>query len=504
VAIDVPDNHPPRLASAMYKKFALAALLLVVLTAAPVATGVLLEVDKEVKIFESVARGVSRQTQGALDDVQAGKAQTIVLIGSDRRFGDKKAGVPPRSDTLLLARLNPEKKATAMMSIPRDLRVDIPGHGRSKINEAFSKGGEALVIRTLRQLLGVPIHHVVVVNFGGFQRAVNKLGCIYVDIDRRYFNDNHPPAGSGENYAAIDVKSGYQRMCGGDSLAYVRYRHFDSDLVRAARQQDYLRNAKEQIGLSGLFSNREELLRIFGLYTQTDISGTPGVLRVLKLAYQSTKNPVQEVQFPAQDIRDGTTDLSVDANALRRAVARFMNAQASPNPRGETKATKSDKARERKQRKRRAPGVAVGTFAAAKPAEDLAIQLGTKIPFPVYYPKLAALGGTYQVDDSRTYDIYDKGRKRYRAYRIVVKAPGVGQYYGVEGMSWKSPPILDNPSETRQINGRKYKLFFDGSRLRVVSWSTDNAVYWVSNTLNRQLKNSQMLGIAESLTRLGS
>ena len=500
------DNQPPRLARRMYKKFALAGAALSLLTAAPVATAVLLEIDKDVGIFESVQIGVSAPTKDALDDVDPGKPQTIVLIGSDRRFGDKKAGIPPRSDTLMLARLNPDKNATALMSIPRDLRVDIPGYGSRKVNEAFSLGGEELVIRTLRDFLGTPIHHVVVVNFGGFQRAVNRLGCIYVDIDRRYFNDNKPPNGGGPNYATIDVKSGYQRMCGGDSLDYVRYRHFDSDLVRAARQQDYLRNAKEQIGLSGVFADREELLRIFGRYTQTDISGTTGVLRLLKLAYESSKNPVQEVQFAAEEEGDGSTDLTIGQETLRKTVNRFLNAQASPNPRGAAKQTSGDKQRTKRQAKRRKPGIAPGTFSAPKPAEDIAIRLGVDLPFPTYYPKLAATGSTYQPDDSRAYDIYDKGknRRRYRAYRIVVKAPGVGQYYGIQGMSWKTPPILDNPSETRTINGRKYKLFFDGSRLRIVAWQTDNAVYWVSNTLNRQLKNRAMLGIAESLSRVGS
>jgi hypothetical protein len=78
-----------------------------------------------------------------------------------------------------------------------------------------------------------------------------------------------------------------------------------------------------------------------------------------------------------------------------------------------------------------------------------------------------------------------------------------GQYYGVQGMTWKSPPILDDASDTMRMAGRRYKLFYDGSRLRLVSWSTPRAVYWVSNTLSKTLTNKQMLAIARSLSRFG-
>ena len=73
----------------------------------------------------------------------------------------------------------------------------------------------------------------------------------------------------------------------------------------------------------------------------------------------------------------------------------------------------------------------------------------------------------------------------------------------MQGTDWMNPPILANPSETRRSGGREFMLFRDGSRLATVAWRTDNAVYWVSNTLLRSLNNRQMLGIARSLTRIG-
>ena len=79
-----------------------------------------------------------------------------------------------------------------------------------------------------------------------------------------------------------------------------------------------------------------------------------------------------------------------------------------------------------------------------------------------------------------------------------------GQYYGVQGTNWKAPPILDDPSETMRMRGRKYQLYYDGSRLRLVAWQTQRAVYWVSNSLSETVSNRQMLAIARSLTTLGS
>jgi polyisoprenyl-teichoic acid--peptidoglycan teichoic acid transferase len=85
-----------------------------------------------------------------------------------------------------------------------------------------------------------------------------------------------------------------------------------------------------------------------------------------------------------------------------------------------------------------------------------------------------------------------------------VQTEGLGQYYGIQGTTWTAPPILDNPSEQRTIGGRELDLFYDGDRLRLISWRTDDAVYWVSNTLLQTLKPKQMLGIASSLARVGS
>ena len=496
------DQRPPRVAFGLYKRFLLGMITIVLSTTAAVATAALLQVKTASDIFASVSKpipGISRP--GVLDDVDPGGPQTILVLGSDRRFVDT-AKTPTRSDTIILVRLDPSKGATAVMSLPRDLRVTIPGYGRGKINAAYADGGPALTVKTVRKLLGISINHVVNVNFGGFQRAVNLLGCVYSDIDRRYYNDNNPPVGGGEPYSAIDVPAGYQRLCGKAALSFVRYRHLDNDVVRGARQQDFLRQAKEQIGLRALVSDRGELIRIFGTYTDTDIKGPTAILRLLKLAVESAKNPIQEVHIA--DLRDSGADLAATPEAIRTAARQLLDAQATKGPRATPKKSAADKRRAKAPRRRRGRGVPAGMVDQRRPTEDQAVPLDAKLSFPVYYPSLAVTGATLRRDDHRVYTIRDRGKHLYRAYRMVVNAPGTGQNYGVQGMSWKAPPILDNPSETRRIDGRSFQLFFDGDRLRLVAWRTPKAVYWVSNTLLQTLTNAQMLAIAGSLTRVGA
>ena len=139
--------------------------------------------------------------------------QSILVLGTDKRYGDRKAGKPVRSDTMMVVHLDPDSGSTAVMSLPRDLVVPIPGHGRGRINGAYAEGGAKLAVQTVNGL-GFDVSHVIGVDFGGFRRVVNRLGCVYVDVDRRYFNDNDPPVASTENYATIDLKPGYQRLCG--------------------------------------------------------------------------------------------------------------------------------------------------------------------------------------------------------------------------------------------------------------------------------------------------
>jgi len=311
-----PELPPPRLAWRFVLKALLGGVLILCLTSAAVASAVFLQVD-------GVGDGI-RITPPApfkkdvITEAKPGEPQTLLLVGSDRRYGAGKRDT--RSDTLMLVRLDPRQQATAILNVPRDLAVDIPGYGRRKINEAYRVGGLSLVTETVKATLGLEtINHAMVVNFKGFRRVVNTLGCIYTDVDRRYFNDNTGPL---PDYAAIDVQPGYQRLCGERALEYVRYRHNDTDFVRSARQQTFLRDAKDQVGTSALFDNYQELLRIFGRSTQTDptLQENKQVLRLLEQAALVAGKPVRQVRFPGDIQADTSTYLGAYVTARPDAI----------------------------------------------------------------------------------------------------------------------------------------------------------------------------------------
>lgn len=486
----------PGLTWGMWKKFLLGAVLVIALTATAVASGVLLQVHETIEVFQRNSTPIPG-IENELDEVEPGGPQTILVLGSDRRYGQTK-GEPPRSDTIIVVRLDPDKEATAVMSIPRDLKVAIPGHGTNKINTAYALGGPKLTVRTVKSLLGIPISHVVNVNFNGFQRAVNRLGCVFVDIDRRYFNDRGGPGG----YATIDLKPGYQRLCGSDSLDYVRYRHTDDDFVRAARQQDFLRQAKDQIGLGKVFGDRNELLKIFGRYTDTDIArdNDAAILRLIKLAYESSKNPIHEVTFRAGQGSDPEY-VEISSASLIKTVDEFIDAGiGSAAKTAAQEQQKRKKPKRIKTKKRLAPGLVLRREAGENHVLTITSKQQT---LPVYFPKAIVGRGGYQRESPRLYDIYDRSRHRYRAYRIVLSQGDNGQYYGVQGMTWKAPPILDNPTDEVRMRKRTYKRYFDGRKIRIIAWETRKAVYWVSNTLSHSLSNAQMMDIARSLQRIG-
>jgi len=474
-----------------WKRLLLGSLCLIVIAAGATSVAGWNEIDRITEAFE---QGKQLKLTRYLQDAESGQPQTIMLIGSDRRAEstvDDSTGA--RSDTIMLVRLDPSERATALLSLPRDLKVQIPGYGTDKINAAYSIGGPKLTLRTVTKVTGIDVNHVVNVDFKGFKEAVNALACPYIDIDRRYFNDN---SGYEPDYATIDIKPGYQKLCGQDALDYVRYRHEDTDIVRAARQQEFLRQLKQQIGLTKLFERRQDLLDIFGKYTESDIRGRANVLRLLKLALASAQHPIREIHFKGSI---GVSYVTATSAVMRDLREDFLGLKATPGPRGHLKP-------EGKEDKKKEP--VSGLENAAGFGRDQAMQLaamGQKMrKLPAFYPKLRTYGSLY-AGPPRYYKIPvgPKGdRTWYPAYRMVIKKGLIGEYYGIQGTTWEDPPALRDASETREINGREYELHFDGDRLRMVAWRTDKGVYWLQNTLLQTLTEQQMMAIATSTRTL--
>jgi polyisoprenyl-teichoic acid--peptidoglycan teichoic acid transferase len=490
------DPHIPRLARSMWKRFAIAAALIVGMSAAATATAALLQVKN---IADALKKG-THLNLGAdtLTRAEVGGPQTIMVLGSDHRsiYGKNVRG---NSDTMMLIRLDPDKAATSIMSIPRDLKVPITYRGVTnvaKINSAYNRGGPGLAARTVQNALDLPggINHVIDMDFGGFRHAVDRVGCIYTDVDRRYFNDN---SGPGEPYAQINLQPGYQKLCNYDALGYVRYRHEDTDLVRAARQQDFIRQAKDQLSASRLFDDREALAKILGAYTSTDIRGTTQVLELIKLALFSAGHPIREVHFRSEV---GPSFVYATPGDIRANVNEFMSGEGSAGQRAPSQSTNAQKAAARSRP--RGKFVAGGLEDARSTGEEQAIASQNRAGFPFYYPTLRLRGSIY-TGEPRVYFLRDQKGRRHRAYRMVLDTGRIGEFYGIQGLTWRNPPILSKPTGRMTINGRRLLLFADGNRLRIVAYVTPRAVYWVSNTLVLGLTNRQMLAIAASLRPVG-
>ena len=133
------------------------------------------------------------------------------------------------------------------------------------------------------------------------------------------------------------------------------------------------------------------------------------------------------------------------------------------------------------------------------------------VKLPVYYPTVLETGSDYE-QKPRVYKINGSTRRdednaphgERAAYKWVFSRPALGEYYGFMATKWDDPPILDNPSEERTIGDRDYKLFYDGDRLRLVAWQTDEGSFWVSNTLIQSLSDREMIEIAEGMKELPS
>ena len=187
-------------------------------------------------------------------------ATTILVIGTDggRAPGRQDAR---RSDSLLLIRTEPSRHRISYLSIPRDLRVDIPGYGSAKINAANQFGGPALTIATVRALTGLRIDHVVVFDFDGFRELIDALGGVEIDVPRRIrsnrFDCPYKPARCA-TWEGWRFAKGEQHMDGRRALVYARIRTnelnpSDNDVSRGGRQQAVADAVGDKIASIGTF-----------------------------------------------------------------------------------------------------------------------------------------------------------------------------------------------------------------------------------------------------------
>jgi LCP family protein required for cell wall assembly len=264
------------------------------------------------------------------------EAATALVIGYDKRLGVERE-FEARSDTIMLLRADPSdgSEAISMLSFPRDLWVEVRCPGRAyfpgPINAAYLTCQEQGVVETVKGLTGLDINYLITVNFRGFKLMVEKLGGVWIDVDRRYFNDN---SGYEPDYATIDLKPGYQKLKGQDALDFVRFRHTDSDIHRTARQQVFVHSVKERLSASFKPSKSLQLARVARAVTKNievaqgggkNVSGRT-VLEWALFAYGLPSGHVFRTRIEGI-IGSGTKDdpLTTDPSNIEAAVDEFLH-----------------------------------------------------------------------------------------------------------------------------------------------------------------------------------
>jgi len=245
----------------------------------------------------------------------------LLLLGTDQRHG---ADHSWRTDTIIVVGIRPGLGLVAMLSIPRDLWVTIPGYGQNRINVADywgevthgAGGGPRLLAATLQQNLGIPVHAYARVNFDGLVRIIDALGGVTVMVERP-FNEVIDDA-DGTPPIALRLQPGLQHLDGRTALAYCRSRHGSSDMDRSRRQQQVL------LAMRNAAMRPEMLPRLPGLITA--LSGTvttdlqpSQVLSLLKMALQFKPDAFRRQVFDYTMARNWTTPTGAQVLLPNRA-----------------------------------------------------------------------------------------------------------------------------------------------------------------------------------------
>ncbi len=315
-------------------------VVVVLIAAGALGGGIWLYLNESVAAIQPRSAAVKEiQEEEVLAEPLPGQPATAIIIGYDKRSGPEGVGDVGRSDTVMLLRADPNSETMSLLSFPRDLLVEHPGCKArgpwvGRINEAYTFCGPVGTVKTVKALTGLNINYALVVNFDGFKQIVDEVGGVYVDVDRRYFNDN---SGT-DQYATINLQPGYQRLTGGAALAYARYRHTDSDFHRVARQQAFVKAFKQRVEsnfsllkLPGVVEAITKNLEVVKGGRRTKI-GVGEVLGYAKFIYSLPSGHFFQGQI---DQVSGYAELTTSPETIADAVRVFLN----PDIDASTKAT---------------------------------------------------------------------------------------------------------------------------------------------------------------------
>jgi len=461
------------------------------------------------------------------------EATTFLLVGSDIR--PDAAEEWGRSDTIILARIYPEDKAVSLLSLPRDLRVYIPGHGPDKVNAAYSYGGPALLIKTLREYLGVPINHFFQIDFAGFEQLAGELDELYIPVDQRYYHSNEGLDPS-QYYMEIDLRPGYQALEPEEALAFVRHRHTDNDFLRGARQQLFLREVGRQV--SEWRSDPLELRNLAKATAQaaiSDLSSVPETLKLANTLRQIPSDRIARVTLQGQGAYIGGAYYVVASEQQKRKALelwthpeKLFSAQRRRPPLGQS-ASLLVRAGGGVARALRRLGLdREGSFAAWK--DDLVNRLEESTSRKLSRreekrterrARLVPDGGEGERVTGRRQGMlhcrptalppgyhWPPREEARNAYKLrghqalaVYATAGSGRSILWTWTTWQDPPILADPTDSVRMGGKRYELFWESGNLRIVAWREGRTRGWITNTLANELTPEQMLALARTCKR---
>ena len=241
---------------------------------------------------------------------------TIMIMGVDERVDDV-----GRSDTLMLATIDPDRNKAALLSIPRDTRVRISGYGYDKINAAFAYGGERLTQSTVENFLGVDIDHYVIINTRAFVKIIDAIGGIDINVEKRmYYEDPWDDDGG----LVIDLYPGLQHMDGKTAVTYVRYRDEEGDIGRIKRQQKFMQACMDKITSPAILISLPSVIKEVIGSVRTDLS----IRQLLEFAgtlKEAQANGLQTEMVPGRPLYiDEVSYWIPDVGEIRSSLARML------------------------------------------------------------------------------------------------------------------------------------------------------------------------------------
>ena len=250
---------------------------------------------------------------------------TIMIMGVDERGDDV-----GRSDTLMIATLDPKKDQAALLSVPRDTRVKIKGHGYDKINAAYAYGGHNLTKGTVESFLGVPMDHYVIINIQAFQRIIDAIGGIDIDVEKRmYYEDPWDDDGG----LVINLQPGMQHMDGKTAITYVRFRDEEGDIGRIGRQQKFMKAVMEKITSPAIITKLPSVIKEVMSSVKTDLSFRQ-LLEFAGTLKEAQKNGLKTDMVPGRPLYiEGISYWIPDITKLRQTLADTLDISMSSSMR---------------------------------------------------------------------------------------------------------------------------------------------------------------------------